>query len=354
MSIFSGDVNPLPWLQEKTLCALQAAASLVDLANEPDTTAWYKRNLLRIAEMLIDRLAPVVAFLNKADSEAALRDEWGAVMEGGSFALAAWCRKWKIGDPTQIGKGSLLHLRTVEEQDEKNEEHIPDSFDGDVAKALDLKLQIYSFMSRRLVHEQISQEGQKFLLWMLSNLWLSDPPDVVHVSRRFLPTDIGIGREQAGSAYKELYDKGLIERVERADSGSGADRLSLRLVVQGVNDSRHDVQYREEEFGYAGARIAGKVTAGHEVLIGLPETLANTLGRWFNEPQALTELRDAVQAQIGEDRVYIEGAEVKYRDELPVLSFKFRYPFEADPKPLEDELAQMAQSWLTERLFRLS
>jgi len=46
MSVFEG-FPPGPWLAEKTLAALELAASLVDLANEPDTTAWYRKTLLQ-------------------------------------------------------------------------------------------------------------------------------------------------------------------------------------------------------------------------------------------------------------------------------------------------------------------
>ena len=47
MSILDEDspLDPNPWLQEKSLAALQEAARLVDLANEPDTTSWYERKL---------------------------------------------------------------------------------------------------------------------------------------------------------------------------------------------------------------------------------------------------------------------------------------------------------------------
>jgi len=43
MSIFDrqSGMNRMPWLQEKALAALEGAAALVDLANEPDTTRWY-------------------------------------------------------------------------------------------------------------------------------------------------------------------------------------------------------------------------------------------------------------------------------------------------------------------------
>jgi hypothetical protein len=352
MSIFSGEFDPLPWLQEKILHALQTAVSLVDVANEPDTTAWYKRKLLQTAEQLIDRLAPVIAFLNMAGSEAVDEEEWRPMLEGGSFALATWCRKWKIGDPTNIAKGSLLHLRTVEEDDEKSEEISSELFEGDLAAALDLKLQIYGYMNRRLLTDEISPAASRLLLWLLGRLWLADTPDVVSVSKRFLPTDIAIKPEEASGAYKELYKQALIERVDSARTDEPADRLFLRLVVRGLNDSRHAAEYRDEKFGYPGARVAGKSTAGQGTFIELPKALSATLGRWFKDAQELTELRDALQVRIGEERAYVERAEVKYRDELPVLAVHFRYPLDADLEPLQRELSDFAEQWLKERLIR--
>lgn len=350
MSIWSGEFNPTRWLQEKTLYALEAAVSLVDVANEPDTTAWYKRKLVRTAELIVDRLAPVVAFLNQAGPEAADREEWGPVLDGGSFALATWCRKWKIGDPTKIAKGSLLHLRTVEEDEEKAEELLSEPFEGNFEAAYDIKLQIYSYMSRRLLDQELSPAAQKFLLWMLGDLWLSDPPDVVGVSRRFLPTDIAVTREEATSAYKELYDRGLIERVAPTNTEERPDRLGLRLVVHGLNDSRHASPYQEEEFGYPGARIAGKPTLGQGKFVELPETFSAMLGRWFKEARELTELRDFVQARLGEDKVYVERAEVKFYKDLPRLIVYFRHPIDAESERLESELSALAEQWLKEKL----
>lgn len=351
MSVFSGEFNPLPWLQEKTLHALQAAASLVDVANEPDTTAWYKRKLVRTAELIVDRLAPVVAFLNRAGAEAADRDEWGPVLEGGSFALATWCRKWKIGDPTNIAKGSLLHLRTVEEDEEKAEELEPEPFTGGLEAALDLKVQIYSHFSRRLLFDELSPAAHRMMLWLLGDLWISDPPDVVYVSRRFLPNDIGATAQETASAYKELYDRGWIERPDSEATDERPDRLSLRLIVQGLNDSRHAALYQEEEFGYPGARIAGQVTCWQRKFINLPDTLSAMLGRWFTEPQELVELKDYLQRQIGEDKIYLERAEIKYRDETPRLMVYFRYPLQAELEPLEKEVSDGVEQWLKERVI---
>lgn len=352
MSVFSGDFNPIPWLQEKTLHALQAAVSLVDVANEPDTTAWYKRKLLQTAESIIARLAPVVAFLNKAGPDAAEAEEWGQTLEGGSFALATWCRKWKIGDPTNIAKGSLLHLRTVEEDDEKAEEISPEPFEGAIEGSLELKLQIYSFMTRRLLDQGLSPAAHRLLLWMLGSLWLADPPDVVRISKRFLPTDIGVTRDEASSAYKEMYELGFIERVKSEKADDAADCLHMRLVVRGLNDSRHPPEYRDETFGYPGARVAGKATLGKNTTIELSELLSATLSSWFKQEQELTELRDALQAHIGQDRIYVERTTVRFNNEHPIVAVDFRYPRDADLKPLVQELADFVEQWLKQRLVR--
>ena len=55
MSIFDGysGFDSTDWLREKSLVTLKIAASLVDLANETDTTPWYAKNLKGIANGLM-------------------------------------------------------------------------------------------------------------------------------------------------------------------------------------------------------------------------------------------------------------------------------------------------------------
>ncbi len=351
MSIFSDEFNPVPWLREKTLLALQSAASLVDVANEPDTTSWYKRKLLTSAEQLVDRLIPVVAYLYQTGSAAADREEWETVLEGGSFSLATWCKKWKVADPTDIGRGSLRHLRTVEEDEEKSEELSQEPFDGDLQQAQDLKLQIYSYMTRRLVQDQLTSEAQRVLLWLLSNLWLADPPDIVCISKRFLPTDVDISPEQAASGYKELYGRGFVERVDHGGDDR-PDHLSLRLVIEGRNDSRHAPEFREETFGFPGARIAGKVTSGQVKELQIPDVYSAILVHWFKNDQEMIELHDSLQASLGEDKVYIEHAEFTLEDEKPRLLIHFRYPIDADLHRLEMELTEHAEAWFKSRVVK--
>jgi hypothetical protein len=346
MSLFSGVFNPLPYLQEKTLAALVAAVELIDLANEPDTTEWYKRNLTKIASAIIDRLVPVVALVHSAGEEAAGQSR--AMIDGGSFALTRWCKKYKIGDSRSVGKLSVADLKLASELEEKSEEIETPQFDGEWQ---DLKLSIYNSMCSRLLYDELPIPSQKFLLWLMRGLWISDPPDVVRISKRFLPTDIGISREDAAQAYRLLHEHGIIERViDKADDGEKRDSIKLRLVVQGVNDSRHPPEFTEEEFGYPGARIRGQVTSGQTVLLPVPETIAERLQRWFKEERNLPELRNELQSTFGEDRIFVENAKIKCADDEPMVEIQFRYPLEDELEALDKELKEFAKKWLTKNL----
>ncbi len=357
MSVFSGLFDPTAWVQEKTLSALKIAVHLVDLANEPDTTTWYRRKLLYLAEHLIHDLAPLAALLHGAGQKAADQEEWGAMLESGSFALGKWCKKWKIGRSSFVAGGSLVDLRTVEEGEAKAQELPSPDFNGDETDALDMKLQIYSSMSRRLLYDGLPAAAHRLLLFLMGKLWLSDVPDQVLVSRRFLPTDIGVMTPaEALEAYRMLYERGWIERVELKDVDERDDRLCLRLVVEDLNDSRHAQPYRQEKFGFPGARIDGKVTTGQMKSVELPKKLSTMLGRWFKEPQELTDLRDQLQAKIGDKRIFVERGEVFLRQSEegaePVLRVQFRFPIDADMKELEEEVEQFSTQWLKEKLVR--
>jgi len=74
------------------------------------------------------------------------------------------------------------------------------------------------------------------------------------------------------------------------------------------------------------------------------------LGRWFTEPQELIELKNCLQAQIGEDKIYVERAEIKYRGETPSLMVYFRSPLQAELEPLEEELSACVEQWLKDRV----
>ena len=278
MSIFDHDspFDRLPWLQEKALRALQEAARLADLAAEPDTSAWYAKELRLRAAALAGRLAPVCALLYGAGQEAAEYDEWKGIVESGSFGLAGWCKRWEIADPAAIGRASLVEEREQDEVEAKGVELSAGLLSADDSEGLSLRMQIYSGMALRLLSTDMPEPARRIILWLLARLEYSDLADVSELSRRFLPADIGCQAEETEQAYRWLYEYGFIERVDAAATEK-PDRLALRLVVPGINDSKHRPEYRKEHFGFPGDFVGGQRTMGNILDVPLSEAAERAL-----------------------------------------------------------------------------
>jgi len=351
MSIFdqTSTFNPLPWLQEKTFRALEDAARLVDLANEPDTTPWYAKTLKERATGLIGRLAPVVVLLHGADKQAADQDAWKPIADRGSFALAAWCKHWDIADPSEVAMGAIAAERGADESDAKAEEieqpvteASPDSM---------RRLSIYGTVTGMLIHSDFSEPARRLVLWTLSRLWLSEFDDVAVVSRRFLPSDIGCSAEETASAYRLLCERGLLERVDGL-KGVGPDSLALRVVVSGVNESKHPAEFREEQFGFPGQYIDGQTTLGNILLVPLPENLGAALARWFGRASSddLDALAAHLQGALGAGRAHVEKVELRGGDDQPFLQVRLRQRLQDDEADLQKALVEAARGWLRARV----
>ena len=102
MSVFRFDPddpkNPFPYLAEKSLIALQEAARLVDLANEPGTAEWYAQELRGRAE----RIRAAGARLRRARirQDAAVRD--GYVVSSGAGTVRQIERREFGPDRTEV------------------------------------------------------------------------------------------------------------------------------------------------------------------------------------------------------------------------------------------------------------
>lgn len=345
--MFDGGLNPIPWLQEKTLSALTAAAALADLANEPDTTAWYAKTLRAHAQCLVAYLAPIVVLLHGAEREAATQGEWEPIVEGGSLALARWCKKWTIADPRTVGLGALADAWNDEERDAKAEGEARASMAAGGAAAATLRLELYAALTSRLLDERIPASSRRLLTFLMSGLRYSRHADAVEVSRRFLPTDAGLEPGETATAYRDLHERGLLELVE--PEPEDGERRIWRLVSEDLNESRHRLPFREEVFGYPGARIAGKGTIGSVVLVELTEAMGAALAWWSSE-ENLVELGAHLQQQLGDDRVYIERIELRERSDSRPIKVRLRYPYEENDERLREEVRQLVELWLRERV----
>ncbi len=353
MSIFDSSKgwDPSSWLQEKTLAALEETARLVDLANEPDTTPWYAKTLRERAGRLANRLVPVVALLHQAGQQAADHEEWGLMLEGGSFGLARWCKKFGIADPNRIAlqAAGALVLDDSEEREGKEEEIYPEVISAEDDQAQDLKLQIYSSRTRRLLHADLSEAERRLELWLLAELWLSPYADTVVVSKKFLPGDIDCTPEDTAESYRAMYERGAIERVDLPDLRP--ESLALRLVVPGTNDSKHPLPFREESFGFPGARIGGQITSGNMFGMAIP---VNATRRLANQSatvvaEELEELRRRIQGHLGDDRVYIETVELAPVGGSAGLRVRLRQRLDDDDRLLRLGIEKVLETWSRSR-----
>jgi hypothetical protein len=350
MSIFDGVGDPLPWVQEKALRALGDTARFVDLANEPDTTTWYRTRLRELAGPLVNHLARVVAFLYGVDTEAASHAEWEAILRSGTFGLAKWCKRWKIVDPVAAAVAPFAQSRSDEDTAEKAEAPPDEIREADTAESDGLRLEIHRVMAGKMVRPDLPEAARRLLCWLLYNLGLSPFADIAVVSKKFLPTDIGLTPDETLAGYRALYDLRLVERVVGLPNLRD-DALALRLVVGDLNASKHPAAYRDEVFSFPGARIGGEPTIGNELRLHLSDTLAASL-RWLGGDDDAVELRDALQAGVGADRVHVETVRVDTAKDVPVVRVRARYRLEEDDRAMTAALTTVAEAWVRERVVR--
>ena len=350
MSIFdhTSGFDPTDWMREKSLAALEIAAKLVDLANEPDTTAWYEKNLKRMADHLISRLLPMTALLYGAGAEAVEHDQWKGITERGTFALTKWCNHWKIANPYHFSESVTAQKKDGDEATEKRQAFEPDILKSDTEQGLSLKLEIHHHMAYQMLCDDISDSAKSLLAWMLFNLGTSEYADIVVLNRDFLPTDIRCSPEQTAEGYCQLYKKGLIEKVEGLDIIKKA--IALRLVVDGINGSKHAPPFHEETFGRPGLRLRGKPTIVNIFQLTF-DAHHNKYLEWVAcSHEKIRQLQAFLQQSIGSDYVYIENVRVvtaadKAKNKC-ILEIACRFPIDIDDHSMEQQIITSAKKWI--------
>jgi hypothetical protein len=180
---------------------------------------------------------------------------------------------------------------------------------------------------------------------------MSGTADIVDVSRRFLPTDIGCDVDATLAAYRELYDLSFVQRVDTPDGEGTPDRLRLRLLTGAGSGSKHPQPYRDETFGFPGARVDGKATWGNKCIVPVPQSLADAGARWCRSDADLAALRVALQDACGVDRAYIETVRFTRREQqAPFLDVSYRSPIEENDDTLVVRMALAAEQWLRARV----
>jgi hypothetical protein len=321
--------------------------------------------LKRIATGLIARLGPMVVLFYGLGEECIKQEGWLDIGERGTFALVKWCKKWKIKNPYKFVNNLTPKERTDDEKAEKLQETKKEIGYVDEVESDAIKLEIYKNMSIQMLNKGLSETSKRILSWLLFNLSFSSRPDIVVISKKFLPTDIGCTPEKTKEGFRLLYEKELIEKVDRTNLRE--DDIALKLVVEGMNDSKHPNQYDDNEvFGHPGIRIGGKFSTGNVIVIKLDGKLNKALSWLYQESKKLDDLKLFLQNEIGRDKVYIEKIEVQIRDQdkeyykeqdkahNSYLTVQVYYPIGSNDSFFESEIKTSAEKWVKQVGFTVS
>jgi hypothetical protein len=246
-----GQRNPVPWLIEKTAIALGEAARLVDLANEPDTNAWYRQALKAAAFPVIGRLAPVVAVLCDRPETANEPSKWEPIAEGGTAALRAWIAQHdlerEIGDCVSSTGPRLSTPHAIAH--DRNERIEKPPIPSDVANRESIQARLLSNCAGWLLRHDPPQSTRRLVLWIMARLDGGEYVDVITLSRSLLATEIDATSAEAGEAYRTLCEAGVLERADYLPPPENPDCFRVRVALLGDNETKYPREYHPETFG---------------------------------------------------------------------------------------------------------
>ena len=221
------------WVREKVGLVLEELARIADIAKDPQTPAWYKRNLRRSPQPAIANAFKVLLWSHGRT------EEWTTELhlhptEHGTLGLAATLNSLGIKHRLSVGEPS------IDPDDEEDRE--PVSHDAPSTPSMDpwaetARQWAVRVTFQRLGDERIPTNERRLLSWIAYHLAMSDHADVAFLTRRFLASDIRLTEAEGQAALDGLIDRGFV-REERGSSDER--RIALRLIVEGVNDPRHE------------------------------------------------------------------------------------------------------------------
>jgi DNA-binding MarR family transcriptional regulator len=221
------------WVREKVGLVLEELARIADIAKDPETPAWYKRNLRKSLHPAIANALKVLLWSNDRT------DEWTVELsqrptEHGTLGLAATLSGLGIRHQLRVGEP------TVDPDDEDDREPVspdqPPAPSGDpwadAARQWAVRVTF-----QRLGDKEIPTNERRLLSWIAYHLAMSDHADVAFLARRFLASDLRLTEAEGQAALQGLIERGYV----REERGLGDERrIALRLVVEGMNDPRHE------------------------------------------------------------------------------------------------------------------
>jgi hypothetical protein len=227
------DLDMTAWVHEKLGSVLASLARIADIAKDPETPDWYRRNLrshlhpgfysgLKVLLWSYNRL-------NDWTPEAAKQPT-----DHGILGLAALFTELKL--PINIDIGTPA----TDPDDEEDRE--PSSLDGAPDKLADpwaskLRHAVMYWATYHLASPELPAAEARLLAWIAHGVAGSEYADTALMTRKFLASDVGLSDVDGAAALQSLIEKGIVYEVRQLGDDT---RIALRIIVTGLNDPRHE------------------------------------------------------------------------------------------------------------------
>jgi hypothetical protein len=224
------------WAREKLGNVLEVLAHIADIAKDPETPPWYKRNLRQhVHRGLGDGLKLLLWSYDRTE-------EWDPEAikqptEHGTLGLAA------LLNSMNIAHDLLVEQPAVDPDDNTDREPpnppgAPQRLEAPWASPVRQAILRHAAQTLADHRKRLSDAETRLLAWIVYHLCISEYEDIALLAPAFLGSDIGLTKSEGEAALRGLIENKLVEPVPELE-GIELRRLALRIVVDGLNDRRH-------------------------------------------------------------------------------------------------------------------
>lgn len=225
------------WVQEKVIHVLGALAGIADIAKDPETPSWYKRNLRRYLGLGFEDGLKVLLWSHGRP------DDWQPDLrtlptEHGTLGLAKLLNQLNVSHDLSVERPSV-DLDDDEGRDPPNPPGVPPKMDDPWSSPL--RQGVMRQVPLRLADRgrELGDAEARLFAWIAYHVATSDYADIGLLTAELLFSDVGLSKQEGEAALQALVARRFIEMVPELRFVENR-RLPIRIIVEGLNDRRHE------------------------------------------------------------------------------------------------------------------
>lgn len=218
------------WLHEKIGRVLDGLARIADIAKDPETPAWYRRNLRRhLRPALSDGLK---VFLWSADRGGSWTpDAARKPTEHGTLGLASLLHEIGVAHTVDVGEPSADDDNDRGTRPDEPRIATPNPWDSPLRRSA-IAFAVYSMADAKMPAGEA-----RLLAYITHRVCRSEYVDTAVMLREFLFSDVQLSEAEGEHALDHL----VTQRIVHVDRDLSDElRIAIRLVAPDVNEPRHE------------------------------------------------------------------------------------------------------------------